>query len=169
MRQRLAHLSTIAIFVLVIPISGCSKQPAPQAQQSNANSAAPPARSATPPSSSQPSAASAQSVPVNLSAAVPNGPAATEKHYLSLTNYSNVPVTATLNGAWIGQWDSSSSVPLDSVLQGKNEIKIDLAQQPNAEILLEINAQRNGQTVNLLRLNFGNKPAGSYTYYFAAR
>ena len=169
MRRRFADLSAIAIFLFAIPISGCSKQPAPQAQQSNANSAAAPARPATPPSSSQPSAAPAQSVPVNLSAAVPNGPAATEKHSLSLTNYANVPVTATLNGAWIGQWDSSTSVPLDSVVQGKNELKIDVPQQPDGEIQIEVNTQRNGQTVNLLRLNFGKKPAGSYTYYFAAR
>ncbi|HKV47743.1 MAG TPA: hypothetical protein VJN69_06590 [Candidatus Acidoferrales bacterium] len=106
---------------------------------------------------------------MGLSTPVTNGPAATEKHSLSLTNYANVPVTATLNGAWIGQWDSSSSVPLDSVVQGKNELKIDVPQQPDGEIQVEVNAQRNGQTVNLLRLNFGKKPAGSYTYYFAAR
>jgi len=121
-------------------------------------------------SSAPPAAAPASAgAAVNVSAPVPNGPAATEKHSLSLTNYANVPVTATLNGAWIGQWDSGSSVPLDSVVQGKNELKIDVPQQPDGEIQVEVNAQRNGQTVNLLRLNFGKKPAGSYTYYFAAR
>lgn len=155
MRHGLPDVLFTTVFVVAIAIPGCSKQPPQQVQQPSLKSTAP--------------AAPAPSAPVGLSTPVTNGPAATEKHSLSLTNYANVPVTATLNGAWIGQWDSSSSVPLDSVVQGKNELKIDVPQQPDGEIQVEVNAQRNGQTVNLLRLNFGKKPAGSYTYYFAAR
>lgn len=166
MRHGLADVLLTTLFVLAIAIPGCSKQPPQQVQQPSPRSSAP----AGPVSSAPPAAAPASAgAPVNVSAPVPTGPAATEKHSLSLTNYANVPVTATLNGAWIGQWDSSSSVPLDSVMQGKNELKIDVPQQPDGEIQVEVNAQRNGQTVNLLRLNFGKKPAGSYTYYFAAR
>jgi hypothetical protein len=44
-----------------------------------------------------------------------------------------------------------------------------LAQTPGGQVTVEVYANRDGQNVNLLRLNFQGKPAGSYTYYFAAR
>jgi hypothetical protein len=162
------------LFVCLSLSISCSSQPAPQAQQSTRNSPAAAAQPAAP--GSQPAqtgatapAAAPQAAPANLSANKPGGPLATEKHTLNLTNYSKVDVTATLNGGWVGQWDASTNVPLDTVLQGKNELKIDLAQQPSGVVTVEVNVQRDGQNVNLLRLNFEGKAAGSYTYYFAAR
>jgi hypothetical protein len=161
------------LFISLAIFLSCSNQPTQQARQTAPSSPAPVAQPAAPgsqPAQSAPSSSPAQpSAAANISAGKPGGPLATEKHTLNLTNYSKVAVTATLNGVWIGQWDASSNVPLDTVLQGKNELKIDLAQQPGGEVTVEVNVHRNDQHVNLLRLNFEGKPAGSYTYYFAAR
>ena len=153
--------------------ASCSKQSSQQPQQQPSNPSAVQPASAQPaqptqPTQTSPAASQPQTAP-NVSAAKPAGPLATEKHTLSLTDFAQAAVTATLNGTWVGQWDNSVGVPLDTVLQGKNELKIDLAQTPNAQVTVEVYANRDGQNVNLLRLNFQGKPAGSYTYYFGAR
>lgn len=159
-------LIAILMFVSTALFVSCSKQPAQQQAASSAPPAAPASRPAQPapaPPATQPTAAP------NISTGKPAGPLATEKHTLTIINYAQAAVTATVNGVWVGQWDAHTSVPLDSVVQGRNELKIDLAQQPNTEVRVEVDAERGGQKVNLLRLNFQGKPAGSYTYYFAAR
>ena len=163
--RRVGALLVSTLFVSSGPLVSCSKQsPQQQPQQQPSNPPAPAAQPAQPaPAPSQP-----QTAP-NVSAAKPAGPLATEKHTLSLTDFAQAAVKATLNGTWVGQWDNSVGVPLDTVLPGRNELKIDLAQTPSGQVTVEVYANRDGQNVNLLRLNFQGKPAGSYTYYFAAR
>src|SRR6266852_7208928 len=98
------------------------------------------------------------------------GAPATEKHTLGVTNYAGTPVTVSVNGKWVGQWDANTgSIPLDSVVQGKNELTIDLQGDPKGQITLEVWAKRPEGDVNLLRMNFQGKTAGKYTYTFVAR
>lgn len=154
-------------------VSSCSRQPAAPSQASSPAPSAPAASQAPP--ASQPAQSASTSSPAqpvssaNISVAKSGGPLATEKHTLSFTDYAKVGVTVALNGGWVGQWDSSTNVPLDTVLQGKNELKVDVPQKPDGTVTIEVFAQRGQEKVNLLRLNFQDKPAGSYTYYFVAR
>jgi hypothetical protein len=162
--RRAGALLVSTLFVSNGSLVSCSKQSSQQhPQQQPSNPPAPAAQPAQPAPASQP-----QTAP-NVSAAKPAGPLATEKHTLALTDFAQAAVTATLNRTWVGQWDNSVGVPLDTVLQGRNELKIDLAQTPGGQVTVEVYANRDGQNVNLLRLNFQGKPTGSYTYYFAPR
>ncbi|MGE5327633.1 MAG: hypothetical protein ACM3NO_11385 [Deltaproteobacteria bacterium] len=146
---------------------GCSSQtPPPQQTAASQPAAAPEQPAAVQPASPPPAEPSGN---LATTAAKPAGPAATEKHKLDFTNYSKVAVTVTLNGTWIGQWDSNISVPLDQVVAGKNSLVVELADTPKSECLLEISARRNDQDVNLLKLNFQDKAKGTYNYAFAAR
>jgi hypothetical protein len=97
------------------------------------------------------------------------GAPATEKHTLNVTNYSGTPVTVSLNGNWVGQWDANNSAPLDSVVQEKNELTLELQGEPKGTVTLEVWAKRPEGDVNLLRMNFQGKPAGKYTYTFVAK
>jgi hypothetical protein len=98
------------------------------------------------------------------------GAPATEKHTLSMTNFAATPVTVSVNGTWVGQWDTNTgSIPLDSVVQGKNELTLELQGAPQSQVSLEVWAKRSEGDVNLLRMNFQGKPAGKYTYTFVAR
>lgn len=165
--------SAVVSLPLALFIASCSQQPAVPPQASSPTPSAPAASQAPPASQpAQPSSTPAPAQPsssANVSVAKASGPLATEKHTLSMTDYAKVGVTVTLNGGWVGEWDSSVNVPLDTVLQGKNELKVDVPQKPDGIVTIEIFARRGQDNVNLLRLNFQDKPAGSYTYYFAAR
>lgn len=100
----------------------------------------------------------------------PRGPLGTEKHTLNITNHAGTPLTVNVNGTWVGQWDThSGTIPLDSVVQGKNELSVELQGQPQNQVTIEVWAQRPAGAVNLVRLNFQGKAAGTYTYYFVAR
>jgi hypothetical protein len=100
----------------------------------------------------------------------PSGPLATEKHTLNLTNHAGTPLTVSINGMWVGQWDThSGTIPLESVVLGKNELTIELQGLPQNQVTIEVFAQRPAGGVNLLRLNFQGKAAGTYTYFFVAR
>jgi hypothetical protein len=100
----------------------------------------------------------------------PNGTLATEKHTLNITNYAGTSLTASINGTWVGQWDAhSGDIPLASVVQGKNELTIELQGLPQNQVTLEIWAQRPAGRVNLLRLNFQGKAPGAYPYFFFAK
>ncbi len=100
----------------------------------------------------------------------PGGPVATEKHTLNVSNFAGTPLTVSVNGTWVGQWDThSGAIPLDSVVQGKNELTVELQGQPQNTVTLEVSAQRPAGAVNLLRLNFQGKAPSTYTYYFVAR
>jgi hypothetical protein len=70
----------------------------------------------------------------------------------------------------VGQWDANTGViSLDSVVQGKNELTLELQGDPKGQITLEVWAKRPGGDANLLRMNFQGKTAGKYTYTFVAR
>jgi hypothetical protein len=99
-----------------------------------------------------------------------NGPLATEKHTLYVTNYAGTSLTVSINGKWVGQWDvHSGDIPLESVVQGKNELTVELQGLPQNQVTLEIWAQRPAGRVNLLRLNFQGKAPGTYPYFFVAK
>jgi hypothetical protein len=98
------------------------------------------------------------------------GAPATEKHTLRVTNYAGTPVTVSVNGKWVGQWDAHTDyIPLDSVVQGKNELTLELPGDPKNQVTLEVWAKRPEGDINLLRMNFQGKTAGKYTYTFMAR
>jgi len=98
------------------------------------------------------------------------GAPATEKHTLRVGNYAGTPLIVSVNGKWVGQWDANTGdIPLDSVVQGKNELTIDLQGDPKGGVTLEVWAKRPEGDVNLLRMNFQGKTAGKYTYTFVAR
>lgn len=143
----------------------CSKEQAPQPTRPVGSSAQPATQPSSQPAAPPPLAAA----PASASTGKTPGAPATEKHTLVLTNYAKVAVTVTINGAWVGQWDNSVNAPLDSVIQGMNQLVVELADQPKNVVQLEIYAERAGQNVNLVRLNFQDKPKGSYPSSFAAR
>ncbi len=176
-------LSTGILFLaFVVGLAACSKEtPQPKTQQ--AAPAQQPAQQPTPQPSAQsqpaqtttsaapsaPAPAPATAQPAATATGKPTGPLATEKHSLAITNHSGTAVTVSMNGQWLGQWDSHANAPLDSVVQGKNELIVELQAEPKNTVQLYVNVSRAGQTVNLLRLNFQGKPAGTYNYTFVAR
>ena len=99
----------------------------------------------------------------------PGGPAA-EKHTLYVYNSAGTAVTISINGAWVGQWDTNSGgIPLESVVHGKNELTVEFQSQPQNQVTVELWAQRAEGQVSLLRLNFQGKAAGKYAYSFFAK
>jgi len=177
----------ILTVIFVALLASCSKeaaqQAAPQASSSSQASAQQPQQTSTaaqPPQTTgaqaqqqtAPATQSAQSGSggaVGSSGARPSGPAATEKHWLKLANYAGTAVTVSINGVWVGQWDAhSGDIPLESVIQGKNDLTVELQGQPQSTVTLEVFAQRAGGAVNLLRLNFQGK-TGTQNYSFVAR
>ncbi len=98
------------------------------------------------------------------------GAPATEKHTLNIANWAGTALIVSVNGKWVGQWDThTGAIPLDAVVQGKNELTVDLQGDPKAQITVEIGAKRPEGDVNLLRMNFQGKTAGKYNYAFVAR
>jgi len=175
----------ILTVIFVALLASCSKeaaqQPAPQASSPSQSSAQQPQQTSATPQSPQTTGAQQQTAPATQSAqsgsagavgssgARPSGPAATEKHWLKLANYAGTAVTVSINGVWVGQWDAhSGDIPLESVIQGKNDLTVELQGQPQNTVTLEVFAQRAGGAVNLLRLNFQGK-TGTQNYSFVAR
>lgn len=161
----------ISAIVFVTLLASCSKetptQQAPSQDKPYTQPTAPAGQGAQP--VSVPASPPPSEVALSESAEKAAGKKATEKHTLGLTNYGNTAVTVTLNGVWVGQWDTHASVPLDSVGQGKNELVVELQDEPKGTVTVEVNAERGGQNVNLLRLNFQGKKPGKYTYNFVAK
>lgn len=167
-----AWARVVPLAICFAALVACSKEPSTQQSPPPAQPAQPAPPAQTAPQSAQPSAQPAAApapAPSAAPAGTPSGPQATEKHYLKLANYSGTAVTISLNGNWIGQWDSHAEAPLDSVVQGKDNLTVELADQPNNTVTVEVFAQREGQYVNLLRLNFAGKAKGTYNYSFVAR
>jgi len=99
-----------------------------------------------------------------------SSPLATEKHVLKVANFAGTPLTVSVNGTWVGQWDThSGDIPLDSVVLGTNELTVELQGQPQSQITIEVWAQRPAGAINLLRMNFQGKAAATYTYSFVAK
>ena len=139
--------------------SAAASQPAATPPQTAASQ---PAATPQPTEVQQPKSAAAAP---EASGQKPSGPPATDKYQFGLTNYAKVPVTVSLNGEWLGQWDSSNSVPIQPV-QGKNQLTVEVAGQPTGQLTVEVHANRDGQDV---RIFSENAPAGSHTYTFIAR
>ncbi len=166
----------VLLAAFITGLAACSKE-APKTQQATPTTQQPAQQPA--PQPAQPTTGAAPSVPAPAAPAAaqpspaasakPTGPLATEKHSLAISNYSGTALIVSLNGGWVGQWDAHATAPLDSVVLGRNELTVELQGQPNNTVTLEVNTQRGGQTVNLLRLNFQGKPAGTYNYTFVAR
>jgi hypothetical protein len=147
-------------------LAGCTKEAPKPAEESRAATGAP--AEAAPSSRADPSPVS-QPVDTTASPGAPApGSAAAEKHRLQITNYAKTPLSVTLNQEWVGQWDDHITVPLEQVLQGKNALTVELAAQPDNELKLEVQADRGGQWVSLLSLNFKGK-SGSQNIAFVAR
>ena len=103
-------------------------------------------------------------------ASAPKPGMATEKHRFYLSNYAGTAVTITFNGVWVGQWDTNSgSIPLESVVKGKNELTIEFQSQPQSQVAISVQAERSAGWVELLSLNFQGKTPGKYTLSFIAR
>lgn len=150
-------LLTVFVLALVVALTACSKhEKASSSQQQN-----PPATSSQPGQGGQSAATAAQ--PANT-----NGPRATDKYVLDLTNYAKVPVTIKVNGQWVGQWDNHANIPLDMVVKGENQLTVDLASQPQNTVTVNINTTRDGQGVSILSLNFQGQ-SGTHTATFVAR
>jgi len=72
---------------------------------------------------------------------------------------------------WRGfQWDTNSgSIPLESVVKGKNELTIEFQSQPQSQVAISVQTERSAGWVELLSLNFQGKTLGKYTLSFIAR
>jgi hypothetical protein len=77
-------------------------------------------------------------------------------------------VSVSLNGEWVGQWDDHITVPTEQVLRGKNTVAIELTGEPANDLKVELQAERGGEWVPLLDLNFKGK-TGSHTVAFVAK
>src|SRR5690348_12835858 len=149
------HLSRIALssilIVSVAALTACSKQEkASSGQQQNPPASRPAQGGQSSATANQPT----QTSPSPNPGQEPNGPRASDKYVLDLTNYAKVPVTVKVNGQWVGQWDNHANVPLDMVVKGENQLTVDLASQPQNTVTVNINTTRDGQGVTILSLNF---------------
>lgn len=167
--MRRFHPTTGVSLVCLTWLGACSREsPKPSAEPpANATAPAAPAPSAaTPATPSQPAAEPAPAPPTSAAAATAG--AATEKHQLRITNYAKTPVSVSLNGEWVGQWDDHITVPIERVAQGKNSLTVDIPSEPTNELKLDLQAERGGNWVSLLALNFKGK-TGSQTIPFVAK
>ena len=98
----------------------------------------------------------------------PSGPGATEKHRLEITNYSRVAASVSFNGEWVGQWDTHQTVLLDKVAKGRNVVSVELASQPGNTLRVNVQAERGGDWVSLVSLDFNGK-TGTHTIPFVAK
>jgi hypothetical protein len=144
----------VAALIVLLATTACSeKKPADKpATPSVAQKAAPPG--AQPPAPQAP--------------AQPTAAPATEKHVLSLTNYAQSPVTVTINGEWVGQWDQNVQAPLSTVQKGKNDLIVEVGGEAKGQITLAVYAVRDNQNVSLMTLNFDGKP-GKHSFSFGAK
>lgn len=161
----------VAVFILILGTVACSEKPADKpVAPPVAQKAAPPAAQPAPPVT-QPAAPAAQSptVPASqLPAGAAPGSLATEKHFLELTNHAKSPVTVTINGEWVGQWDQNARAPLSAVHKGKNDLVVEVGGEAKGQITLAVYAVRDNQNVNLTTLNFEGKP-GKHSFNFGAK
>jgi len=159
----LAKIAVLSVLLaLLVALPACSKQEKASLGQQNPPAASPGGQGQSATTSTQQRSASANA------AQQPNGPRATDKYVLDLTNYAKVPVTVKVNGQWVGQWDNHANVPLDMVVKGENQLTVDLASQPQNTVTVNINTTRDGQGVTILSLNFQGQ-SGTHTSTFVAR
>ncbi len=166
-----SRLTAVLILVCVISLASCSKVPAPQQDQKAPPSSETQRPSTAPPPQSQAPQQAPASQPQQAPAAtpaVPPGALATEKYRLNVVDYAKTPVTVSVNGQWVGQWDSHTDVPLESVVSGKNQLTVELQGTPDNQLTVTVYTNRAGQNVNLLSLNFQGK-TGTQNFTFVAK
>ena len=159
------RLSISALLITVaLLLSSCNGKQASEA----AKSPAPPASQAQPASAPNTQPAQASSSMATNSATAPAGPPATEKYRLNISNYTGTPVTVSLNGTWVGQWDSGQNVPLDGAIQGKNTLTLETPKAPDGDLTVSVSTQRGNEGVTLLSANLRGK-TGTQTYAFVGK
>ena len=169
MKNPKIHPVLLALLIYVFVLAACSKQ---SPDRPNANPSGD--KHAASSSASQPGAAAEQQGSATQPSATPaavagnKGAPATEKHRLNLTNYSGVPITISLNGEWLGQWDNSVDYPQLPALQGKNQLTVEIPSEPKGTVTVNVYASRNGQEISILSLNFQGK-SGTQTFTFVAK
>lgn len=174
MNQVRSSIALLVLFGCTVWLASCSKEPAQQPAQ---QAAAPTQQSQQPqaqapaatPETTQPPAAAEVSAPT---AAAPGtttaGTATTEKYRLYITNYAKTPLTVSLNGEWVGQWDTHADVPLETAVRGKNDVTVELQGEPNNELKVSVYTKRGGQDVYLVSLNFQGK-TGTHKFAFVGK
>lgn len=123
-----------------------------------------------PPATQSPAAgAPAPAVPVQAAApAAPAGNLAGEEHRLRVNNYPHTPVTATINGEWVGQWDKDAYIPLTMVVKGKNDLSVEAGGEPKSQLDVSIEVKRSGNWVPLISSDLNGKP-GKHDFTFVAK
>jgi len=165
------RLGVVVTWVCLAGMNACSREVPAPAARADADSGGP---TATPPTAAPGDRASTDPaapppVAAETTTAGPSaGPLATEKHRLRITNYAQTPISLSLNGEWVGQWDDHITVPTEQVLRGKNTLTIELTGEPANDLKVELQAERGGDWVSLLALNFKGK-TGSQTTTFVAK
>lgn len=160
---RSVSVCAVVLALLTSCSSETSQQKQPEAKPQTQESVQEQAQPAAP---SQPPAAGAEGAPVG---AHPDSPSATEQHRLRMHNRSGAPVTVSLNGEWVGQWEEEYvTVPLDSTVQGRNELVVEVAGEPTKDVNLWVEAYRSDSWTRLIHANFKDKP-GTHTREFVAR
>ena len=172
---RVRALAVVVCVVVFITLA-CSK-PSPQSsapapsQSSAATSSQPAAQSqASQPAVSDAQKDAAQPAATDSSRSPSNagGVPAKEKYRLGFTNYASVPITISINGEWLGQWDNNPDVPLQPVVQGKNQLTVEIPSEPKGAVTITIYTDRDGQRVNILSLNFQGK-SGTQSFFFVGK
>lgn len=149
------HVLWLVLLLSLICLFSCSSQEPQQPAQEAAPSTGEQAQQAAAPAGPEQGAA-ATAVPLK------------DKYKLYVVNRASTPVTVSLNGEWVGQWDSNADVPLENVVPGKNELTVELPEAPEKEIRVSVYTRREGDTVYLMSLNFEGK-SGTHTHTFVVR
>jgi hypothetical protein len=165
--RKFRFITAVALIAFSYSMTYCSGSNKQRPEQPSQNTTASTTQAAAPVSGTQSTSDSASNPGVS-SQSKPTGTPASEKHELRVTNYSKVPVVATLNGEWLGQWNQSTSVPLQPVFQGKNQLTIELQGKPDGACTIEVVARRGEQDVKLLSLDLSGQ-TGTHTYIFSAK
>ena len=149
--------TALAILALLV---GCNSQ------KPQASAASPQATLAAPSSASVTSGTPqpAQQTSTNNTA----GEKLAEKYRLAISNGTHVPITVTLNGDWVGQWDNGQDVPFDTAKRGQNELIVDVQGNPDSGLNVTVYTEREGHNVNLTSFDFKGKP-GKHSMIFVAR
>jgi len=159
------RLSISAMFIsAALLLCSCSGKQSSEA----AKSPAAPTSQAQPINSANTQPTQTASSMATSSSTAPAGAPATEKYRLYISNYTGTPVTVSLNGNWVGQWDSGQNVPLDGAIRGKNTVTLETPKAPDGDLTVSISTQRAGESVNLLSANLRGK-TGTQTYAFVGK
>ena len=175
MRKTKIHMIGASCVASLVLLASCSSEKPQQTTQQTTAPAQQQAQQPTPstqPAATQTQPQTATTQPAAAPAAAPSGKVTgaptTEKYRLYISNNAKLPVTVSVNGEWVGQWDGNTDVPLESVVQGKNQLTVELQGEPKTELKVNIYTSRGGQSVYLLSLDFNGK-TGTNNFTFVAK